>query len=232
MKLSIALALAATAAAPVRSDMTATFAVAGGTSPSVKVEIAQNGNARVDMGPVTFIRRAGHYYMVMPRESQPIVVDFAEMSAEMRGQYPKARADVCAGFEATSANVKIVRQGIATVRGRTGDAWFKQRADGPIPPKPEMVMSHDPALAPLGSLFAEGYRATTSVLPDCPSLKDMAAAVEGALDTGTPILFNQMELADVREGAIDPKRFELPAAPMSVEEMRKRGPSIEVHPSK
>jgi hypothetical protein len=223
MTLWMALVLTGMAVTPVSGDLTATFAAPAGSKTTMKIEVAQNGNARMDLGPLTFIKRDGRMYMVTNVDAHPMVVDLAAMQAEMRESYAKSGADLCAGFAAIDQKTQLIQQGSMVVRGRTGDAWFKRMADGQVAEKPDMVVSHDPALAPIGAFVAEEYRASMSMMPDCPSMKAFTAPTEAALDAGTPILMSGMELAEVREDPIDPKRFDLPAPPVAPGVLRGNG---------
>jgi hypothetical protein len=223
MKLWIALALAGAVATPAAADVTATFASTSGAAAAT-AEIAQNGDGRMNLGPMSFFKRGDRFFVVITKNGRPIVIDLASVAAEMRQSTPKTGTDMCGAFQSMSGNVKMVQIGTATVRGRTGDAWFKQGGDGRLPDKPELVISHDPALAPLGAFLAAQYRASTSMMPDCPALKAITAPVQAALDGGTAIMLNGLELSEVRQGPVAAKRFELPAPPMSVDEMRKNGP--------
>jgi hypothetical protein len=170
-------------------------------------------------------------YLVIAKRSPPMVLDMAAVQAEVRRSGANPGNDVCSAFEAAASNAKLVRQGTLTVRGREGDAWFKLGPDGRALDKPEVVVSHDPALAPLGAFLAEEYRVTTGMMPNCPALQAMVAPVGAALGSGTAIVFSGMELIDLGEGAVDPKRFELPAPPMSPEDMRKNGAQITAKPT-
>lgn len=223
-------ALAAAPAAPAQADLTATFVPPGGTTTIAKVEVSQDGNARMDFGKISFFKRGARMYLVIARGSRPIVIDMAALQTELRASNAKSRKDVCGPFEVTAAKADLVHQGNVTIHGRTGDAWFKRGADGLELARPDMVVSHDPALAPLGAFLAEQYRVSNGLLPDCPALNAVVGRVEAALSGGTAILLNGMELADVREGAVDPKRFELPAPPMSVGAMRSKGSRFTVLP--
>lgn len=219
----ISFAAVAVAATPSLTDLTATYTAASGNG-SIKVEVARNGDSRVEIGTaaLTFLHRDGHTYMWVARSGEPPkVIDVADLKATVRDSYAKSGTDLCTPFAQTTLGAKLVQEGTATVQGRTGDAWFRQMAAGESPARPELVISHDPDLAPIGVALAEEYRASTGMMPDCPFFRAMTEPMEAVLASGTPVALSGIELTAVDAGPIDPKRFELPAPPVSVEELRK-----------
>ena len=223
MKLWVIPALAALAAAPAQAALTATYS-APGRPPAMKVEVADDGKFRVEMagGLLAFIHRDGHTYLVTGGggEAKPMVADLADLRASIRESDQGQASKMCETFASTAGKTKLVRHGTAIVAGRTGDAWFKAEADGTLPPRPELVISRDPALAPLATAFLEEYRASTSMMPDCPVLADMKAEMAAALATGAPLAFGSTELAGIDTRPIDAKRFDLPTAPATAAELR------------
>lgn len=211
------------ATAPADAAMTAVYANPGAKSEGMRVEIADDGKLRVDLGEgiFTLIRREGRTYVVIGHGDDRLVADIEELRAASQESRAKTGAAMCASFAKLSSEMKLVQRGSAVVQGRTGDMWFRQNSDGTSPAKPDLVISHDPALAPLGAAIAEEYRASTSMLPDCPAFNEAMAPMRAALTTGAPIAMQGMELVSLDAAAIDPHRFDLPAPPRTAEELRK-----------
>jgi len=226
MKIRPFLALAAAAASPARADMIAVYASPGGKGEAMRVEIADGGRYRIaygDEGLFLLIRREGHTYFVLGGGDDRIIADVDDLRTATRESMTKNGAPMCEAFRKLPAEMKLVQRGTSVVAGRSGDAWFRLNSDGTTPAKPDLVISHDPALAPLGAAIAEEYRASSGMMPDCPAFNDAMAPVLAALATGTPIAMPGLELDSVQTAAIDPHRFELPGPPRTAEELRKAG---------
>lgn len=227
--LSLLLLAAAPAAPP--ADLTAFYAVKGGDpQAALKVEVSRSGNFRVDLpGDSSIVRRDGHTYMITETDSSPVVTDVADIRLAASEETAKRGAALCRSLARKAAEATMVRAGTATVAGRTGDAWFKGNPAATPGATPALVVSHDPALAPLGPALLEHYRATVSMLPDCPEVQAMLAPMAAAIATGTPIAMGIMELTEVREGPIDPSRFNLPGPVRSLEQMRSVARSMKTY---
>jgi len=226
MKTWLLLALtAAVAATPARAGMTAVYASPGTKTAAIRVEIADDGRQRMEFGDGMFslIRRDGHTYVVLGPSADLLVADIEDLRAVTRESAAKRDAAACAAFRPLAAEMKLVQRGTATIGGRSGDAWFRQNSNGTTPTTPDLVISHDPALAPLGAAVAEGFRASIGMLPECPAFTEAMAPMQGALATGTPIAMQGVELLSLDSGAIDPDRFDLPATPRTRTQLR-QGP--------
>src|SRR5439155_17525712 len=117
-----------------------------------------------------------------------IVFDTAEIAAAIAAQAVQQGVLSCPAAKARPPVPRYVRRGTATVRGRTGDAWYTQAADGTFSVRPEMVISHDPALAPLSAAMLAQSRATDEMVPPCPGYREALAAGEAVLAGGAPLL--------------------------------------------
>lgn len=213
---------AAQAPAPAPANVAAVYRVPGAPAlMAIRVEVSSNGNRRVEFGEqmMTFIKRDGHLYMVTIDGGRTTVADVEDLKAVAQESLRKSPPGLCKSVEHVPAEFDLVQAGTATVGARTGDAWVSRAAAGKSGAKAQLVISHDSALAPIGAALLEEFRATTGFLPDCPAFRAMFATTEAALTSGTPLLMNKMELTDVREGPVDPKRFELPAPPRSRAEL-------------
>jgi hypothetical protein len=224
MKTWLLLALAAAVAAtPARAGMTAVYASAGTKTAAMRVEIADDGRLRMEFGDGTFslIRRDGRIYVVLGEGADRLVADIEDLRTVTRESGAKRDSATCEAFRPLAAEMKLVQRGSATIGGRSGDAWFRQNSNGTTPTKPDLVISHDPALAPLGTALAEGFGASISMLPQCPAFTEAMAPMQNALATGTPIAMQGLELLSLDTGPIDPHRFDLPAPPRTRAELRK-----------
>lgn len=86
-----------------------------------------------------------------------------------------------------------------------------------------IVISHDPDLAQLGKAMAKQLGTSrmmlTRMLGQAPG---MVTEVEKLLQSGAPLSFAGMALESVNHTPIDPKRFELPAEPETLDQIRER----------
>jgi hypothetical protein len=210
-------------AAPALADTTAVYT---GGSSSITVEVATNGDARVNARPngTYVLRRDGHVFFIAPdpsgrshvfRASDFIAVrkELAESSLK---QYPGLRRRIGVGEQEEAERDALVTGGEVTVRGRTGTAYFPVGgAEAPI-----LVISHDPKLAPLrdamvmSEQFADGMaRAKVSYDPAVDQMLDI-------LKTGAPLKLLDNELTEVRSDPIPPTHFDLPDKPETRDQLR------------
>ena len=233
------LALATAVAAPAHAQLSATYvSKAGGTEMNVKMEIAANGDIRADMNVpgLYLIKREGRTYFVMPDKAGPVVADLADMGAVVQEQKQMhgMSADLCAGLVKSAPSPRLVSRGTVTIAGRTGEAYGQE---GRSNSGADVVISRDPALAPLGAAMAAQFRSSLALLGECAASVPLFVQMQGLLDSGAPLEFGPIRLDTVRTGPIDPARFVLPAAPATREQVRalmtrKDGPAvtIEVRP--
>ncbi|MEA3061329.1 MAG: hypothetical protein QOJ94_1110 [Sphingomonadales bacterium] len=219
MKVWAFLALAAAGAGPAQADLTATYvAVNPAMSFTMKVEIAANGDLRADMSNpgLYLIRRQGHSYFVVADPTGRVVEDTADVGAVMQEQLAKLDPHFCDEIEKMPAG-KLVSRGAMTVSGRTGEAYAMESRPAS---RPDVVISHDPALAPLGAAMAAQFRESAALMGPCWASVPMVAQMQALLDSGAPLQFGPMRLDTVETGPIDPARFALPAAPATREQVR------------
>jgi hypothetical protein len=218
MKVWTFLALAAAGATPAQADLTATYvAVNPGMNFKMKVEVAANGDLRADVSNpgLYLIRRQGHSYFVVADPAGPVVEDTADVGAVMQEQLAKLDPHFCDAF--THMATKLVSRGATTLAGRTGEAFA---IEGRPAAPPQVVISHDPALAPLGAAMAAQFRESSALMGQCWSSVPMIAQMQALLDSGAPLQFGPAQLDTVETGPIDPAHFMLPAAPATREQVR------------
>ena len=207
---------------PAAADLTATYR--GLYSPVMTIEVASNGDEvfsdgtgpRDSGGKGPFIiKRAGHDFYIGRTLSGLHVTRAEDMAIVLAEQRPKVEPAPDGRF-----TVELVEKGTATINGRIGTAWFQRLADGQLSPKPYAVVSHDPALAPLG-------RATEHMLAivglmigerQTPSF----GAMRDSLGTGAPLLLDGAELTIVSTSPIPASDFDLPARPEKLKALRRR----------
>lgn len=227
------LALAAAGAAPAHAQLTATYVSKhGGTEMNVKMEIAANGDIRADMNVpgLYLLKREGRTYFIMPDAAGPVVADVADMGAVIQEQMNKADANLCAGLARTPPSPRLVSRGMVTVAGRTGEAYAQEGRSGSAA---DVVISRDPALAPLGAAMAAQFRTSLALLGECASTVPLFVQMQALLDSGAPLEFGPIRLDTVQAGPIDPARFVLPAAIATRDQVRAlmartNGPAVRV----
>jgi hypothetical protein len=219
MKIWAFLALAAAASTPAQADLTATYVP---TTPDINfkmtMEVAANGDVRADInGPGAYVlRRQGRSYFIVPDAAGPVVEDSADIGAVMQEEMAKMSPHFCDQI-AQAPVPKLVSLGTMTVAGRTGEAFG---LEGRPATHPAVIISHDPALAPLGAAMSAQFRASSSMLGSCSSAIPAVVQMQALLDSGAPLEFGGMRLETVETGAIDPARFVLPAAPATRDQVR------------
>lgn len=187
------------------ADVTATYSAPGGQKV-MKIEVAENGDLRSETFPGTRViyLRDGTSFVVDRHFSPPMVArvdDLAPAVFELL-----ARADPTALEQAKHVPHRVfVRKGTVSVQGRTGDAYYEQAPDGRVSANPAIVISHDPALAPLGRAIAAQFEEGEKLSPSPPNI-----ATRAILRTGTPLLINGLQLQSISDAAIPPSEFELP----------------------
>jgi hypothetical protein len=86
-----------------------------------------------------------------------------------------------------------------------------------------VVISHDPDLAQLGKAMAKQFGTSTQMLTGMlRSTPNTFRQMQGLLQSGAPLSFGGMDLLSVNHTPIDPKRFELPAKPETVAQIREK----------
>lgn len=222
MKIWSILALASVAGAPARADLTATYrSTMAGVDMAMKVEVAANGNLRADMNSpgLYLIKREGRTYLITPGPDRPVVEDVEDVGAAVQEELTRMDPHFCDRMSGAAAesSFSLVSKGTFTVAGRPGEAFSTPSRTATLP---VVVISHDPALAPLGAAMAAQFRISMGLMERCASGTPMFAQMQRLLDSGTPLKFGPMQLEKVESGTVDPARFVLPAAPATREQVR------------
>jgi len=207
------------------ADMTAVYGMAGGTVPFLTLEIAANGDIYGTMisGSNTFIvRHDGHAFTILKTPDGMTVVSRVEdIATVMTEQAAKFGPDLREQMAKHAADVTLVPNGTQTINGRTGEAYFMKLADGKTSDQPWAVISHDPKLAPLATAMADQFAISMKLMG---SLLPSAAfqSMLGVLRKGAPIQMTGMTLLSVTDKPISPSEFVLPAAPQTLDQVRRR----------
>lgn len=86
-----------------------------------------------------------------------------------------------------------------------------------------VVISDDPDLAQLGKAMSKQFGTSLTLMTGMiGNNPDMFTEIDKLLQSGAPLSFAGMELKLVNHAPIDPKRFELPAPPQTLDHIRAR----------
>ncbi|HEV2865040.1 MAG TPA: hypothetical protein VGX37_00855 [Allosphingosinicella sp.] len=212
--------LAAAGAAPAHADLTATYvAVNPEMDFTMKVEVAANGDLRADsdMPGVYLVKHGGSTYFVFPDQGGPAVIDLEDAVTLLEEELSRIDPDFCEGAAQAGSALTLRPRGTVTVGGRIGEAYATA---GRPASRPDVVISRDPSLAPIGAAMAAQYRVSMTLMRQCPSAVPMFTQMQELLDSGAPLQIGPMRLDRIDTAAIDPARFLLPAAPATREEAR------------
>lgn len=197
----------------------------GQDGKNLTLEIADSGIVHIT-GPVpgqTGLVQDGELFLIDTAQEKPRVTrltDVAAVFGEVIGPMFGALFDAAAKADPKPAQPLVIEAaGTTTVAGFMGDAYRIKGIDKMNPEAAiEWVATRDPALAPAGKAMLQFMEAT--MVMAAPMIGEVAASMIGdmrqAFTLGTPLKAGtRFELASVKDGAIDPARFRLPAEPMS-----------------
>jgi hypothetical protein len=198
-----------------RADMTALYRQIDGDR-TIKVEIADNGDARFAMSdePWELIYAGGVSYVVysLPKGLLAARVSDMQQLAADRGE-PAPRLGI--------ATMPIAEQREAAVDGYAGIGYHLRTPYG-VAPRPQIVMSRDPSLAPLGPAWLRQIDFSIAMLRSRgAAVPETILAFRDILSRGAPILYGGHRLESVDRTAVPPQRFQLPVKPMSLKQLRR-----------
>ncbi|MBB4100222.1 hypothetical protein [Sphingomonas kyeonggiensis] len=232
MRTSLVLAaLLALAPMPALADVTAHYAAGG---KELVVEVDEGGNSRVEVaGKFAVIHRDAVDYLVIYDKEGPKVFELQGMVDMLKGIIPKT----------PDAEAKDLEFGLApgvpgvpvAVGGQRGAAWKLLMVKGDDASKKkhlEMVVSADPALAPVGTVFQRTIGTLSEFFGSMfPAETGFSAKVTELFAKGAPLRITPVEEGAAKpEGPliefksldtaeIDAKHFELPAPVTPTEEI-------------
>ena len=219
MQLRLWFVLLASAPTSAMADITAKFD-AGGVAPhTITFEISSDGSWRGDAD------RPGQFFMLSNGEGYFVRADRAGITVmrmeDIRVVTSEQMAKLDPHLRAAVQNPhppKFVEKGTMTVNGRTGTAYYMQDDTGSLSARPVLVMSSDPALAPLGVAMEGQFEMAAEIMS--PTGTAPFADMLAILKKGTPILGIAGELQSVDFGPIPASHFELPAKPKTLDWVR------------
>lgn len=201
-------------AAPARADITAIYRQLDGEG-IVRIEVADNGDARFQMSGASWrlIHNGGVSYAIYSLPGGPLVArvdDLQRLAAERGGELPSLAI----------ADMSIVDRGPTTIGRWSGRAYHLRLPQG-LAPRPQFVISSDPALAVLGPPWVRQIDFSIAMLrarraPVPPTV----LRIREVLLTGAPVLFAGHVLDPVDRAPIAAERFRLPAEPVGLEDLR------------
>lgn len=214
-------------AGPALADTTAVYE-APAANFRMTIQIAANGDMRGDIAGqpgVYFLTLSGQGYFVI-QTSSGVVVDRVEdeVAALKIVAEKRLNASFKAMMEAAAdpelANLKLTKGDEIVVQGRKGTPYY---FPGPLSPasRPVVVTSSDPELAPIGIAMARQSAMLNSLQFMGPP-SGLSLELDAIMKGGAPIALAGAELTTVSYEPIPPSRFELPAAPESLEDIVKR----------
>jgi hypothetical protein len=201
-------------ASPARADVTAHYRHIDG-SGTVRVEVAGNGDARFEMSgqPWRLIHRDGVSFVIYFLPGGPMVVrmdDLRQLAAERAGKTPVLAI----------ARMRLVPRGEIRIGRYSGRAYHLDTDDG-ISPRPQIVISRDPALAPIGSAWLRQIDFSIAMLrARSAPVPETVTRVREVLATGSPVYYGGQQLQRVDAVAIPADRFRLPAEPLTLDQLR------------
>ncbi|WP_158611041.1 hypothetical protein [Aurantiacibacter spongiae] len=208
-----------------QADVAGRYEMVGENIPirmSMTVEADETGNVRLQMGsqPGYYLVMDDDIYAVGGGMGRDVVARVADISALADEKYAEFFAEVPVHGDDEMA-LDLVPMGDETVNGRTGTAYGMAVGEGGEAHHASMVISRDPALAPLGRAM---QTANGSMFRNAGTLGTMFsmlnADIAETLAEGALLRMLTMELTDVSFDPIPPARFALPSEPLSLDELR------------
>jgi len=221
LTLSLLILVLALLAQPAHADITANYHVWGPLGPTMKVQVAENGDARVELGGgLAGIRRGGVMYLVREDAAGSFVLRHDEFQ-RIEAQQPPHPA--LTALMPDLRNASIVEAGEETVGGRKGIILLmKDEAGQTGDSEMAWVVSPDPDLRPVGSIVATFFGAAAPFLGG--AFADVIRAVH---DRGALIrMWFMLRLEETTDEPIPASAFDLPGPILSGEEAKARlGPA-------
>jgi|GEM_PF-5682757 len=206
-----------------RADITAQYHLWGVIGPILKVEVAENGNARVSMRHGTaLIRRDNILYHVESDDQGTFLVREEDFRSYHRRVIAEGGLPELPPMQA--GDLEIVELGLETVGGREGKVMAVQPRGQPLgeAERKELrqfatVISSDPDLAPVGPLVTSIFGG--DLLEGLPGMKDIFAKMREISERGAPIRIGWfLALETTSNEPIPATAFDLPGPVVSGEE--------------
>jgi|WetSurMetagenome_2_1015567.scaffolds.fasta_scaffold199375_2 hypothetical protein len=211
------------------ADVTAVYQMPTGV---MTLEVRSNGDTMGQVGAAGaqggFVIRGGEAFFVQP-QAQGCLVDRAdELAAAMADvaerRWPGFKEELGKANGALDTFPHLTARGEVTINGRIGTAYYFAFPITPPKEVPVVVISHDPALAPLGQAAVRMFEFSTmmsQIMGAGPSL-GLFDQIKEVLKTGAPLMYAGAELTSANEAPIPASHFDLPCEPENADQIRKR----------
>jgi hypothetical protein len=220
------------ATTPAMADATARYRISG--AQTILIEASDDGHGRFTPEGES---AEGGYAVFTPDDSFLVfteggvtrVMRFADFRAVLDAMVERALAQVGGAGAADTpepapvpvpaAEARLVASGKSEVSGRSGTLYRDRAAVGNLG---DLVISDDPALAPVGRVFAK-------VMLETPMFGDQIGGgaadwkeeLAALLNRGAALRLGEITMESVTSDAIPAARFALPSAPISREEFER-----------
>jgi hypothetical protein len=186
------------------------------------IEASEDGHVRMQMGnlPAYYLLRGGELYSVQNGYEGPIVVRI-EDQLQIQSEFSGRMFNGPLPEDVQLPDWQFAAMGEEVVNGRSGTAYGIVPDEGGEPVYALMVIGHQPELAPLGEAMRLANEGMIRSVP--PFFSVFAAANDemvALIGRGAPLRITGLALTDVSTEDIPPHRFELPAAPLTIEQLR------------
>jgi hypothetical protein len=197
---------------PAPVDMTARYANGSGR---IVVQAAANGDARVETGGQTLVRRGGTEYLVAEDARGRFAVPLPEAIAAM--DEIQREAGVKPLGLGPQPDYALTRGGSETVAGVKGVLWKAHPSQVPSLTSAEAVISEDPAHRTLAAALAMQTRLGAAGMAQVQGgVGNLETRIAEMLGKGLVLRFNAtLRLEKIEAGPIAAAEFALPAAVLS-----------------
>lgn len=187
---------------------------------TLKVEASEQGSwLEFSNQPFHLILRSAEAYIVYKTSPETVlrVSDAEKVFEEFR---PNLKVET-----SVLDRVKLVERGTATIAGYSGRAYHIQTSDG-TSSRPALVVSNDAKLKDIGRPLARQFDfSITTVRLSGQPVPPNILLLRQFIGDGTALAFAGYRLESVTSGDVDIKRLELPAEPVSIEQLRRNAGS-------
>ncbi|MXP47654.1 hypothetical protein GRI43_09705 [Altererythrobacter luteolus] len=203
---------------------------------AMTIEVSDEGHARLHLSGRSsyFLIREGAVYAVARGIDGPYAerLDDLEAVIENAGQAGGISLEILAQLP----EIELVKSGTVKVGTWKGQGYAQRDYDDEIG-RPELVVTEDGSLRPIGKAFAQlmegrfGALRSLSLTGLFGGLGLYDQGVRDLLKGGTPIRIRHLELSEVSSQDIDPARFELPPRVLTRDEIRSQNEPFEWAPA-
>lgn len=204
-------------AQPAFADVTAEYRFGAFESSSeitCTIEVSEGGEARIQSPNANayVLLKGKAFYHVMKVPGGVVTVPDRAMLAAQREFGPDHQA-------VTMEQDKWMEHGPIEIEGRNGIAWSYVLTIPPegVPRFPELVLSDEVELAPLGKVFLAAQERGGAALLPC-LFQTPKYRLPQAMETRAPLVIDPLRLVRASTEPIPADRFELPSDPISTEE--------------